>query len=183
LLAGFHLSGCGRKSETPRAASSDSSSGSSAEGITVNGVESTYRDSQGRILWRVKAKTGGAKIEAMRVDLQSVDCTMYADDQPSWRCLADHLTADKPADEIRMSGHVSGKSVDGQRAFFAPEIVWNIKTGEITGGLGVTMRTGPMELNGDRLEANSANKKGRVYGHVRGRIVPVGAAKEEKTKR
>jgi LPS export ABC transporter protein LptC len=145
--------------------------GPGTESIAVTGEESVYRDAKGRILWTVKAESGGVRIAQMRVDLKKPDCTLYAENRPAWRCRADVLTAEKPTEQVTLRGNVVGRSADGQRSFAAPVLTWNVKTGAITGGPGVRLRMGLMEMEGDRLEASSVNKKGRVIGHAHGRIL------------
>ena len=172
LLCPVLLNGCRKREVSPGLpAPPPPQAGVTRERAVLEGAELTYKDPEGNTLWTVTAKEGTGEVSSMTAVLKDVRCTLYAEGKPSWVCRADQLTAEQPTKQVRLTGNVTGSSSDGQRSFFAPAVTWDIDSGSLTGGPDVKFRMGKVELTGDRLVASTRDGKGKVLGHVQGRLL------------
>ncbi len=169
----FLVAGCHRRVIPPGVpAPPRPKPGASKESLTLSGADLEYKDPKGRTLWKVKASGGVGKVASMSAELRDVECVFFHNGQPAWTCKAASLIATQPTREVRLTGSVTGRSSDGIRSFTAPTLTWNVKSGALNAGPGVTLKMGGATLTGDRLIASSADRKGRITGHARGVIRP-----------
>ncbi len=116
------------------------------------------KDEQGRILWRLTAKTlkGETGEQGASGTLEEVKGWLYKEGKPTLEFSARHARANSATREVEAWGGVQAVSKVNDARLRAGRILWNAKTQRVRASEGVVLKWGAFELREPTLIADTA---------------------------
>lgn len=118
----------------------------------------------GRLLFEASVESARYQEESQEATLTGVDCRLLRDGQVAAQVLAQHLEVRFRDKQLLFSGEVKATSQMGPARLKAPSLLWLYDRDKLVSEQPVLLSLGGVSVQGAKFEADTALRRGRLYG-------------------